>query len=424
MMGQTLIEKIIAHNIGREKVTPGEIVTVNVDRVMVHDIFIPFVADKFEEMGFSRIWDPDRMVLIYDHLVPASQIDDTRHFAKGDAFAAKYGVKNVHRSDGICHQLMTEAGYVKPGDIAFGTDSHTTTYGCVGAFSTGIGYTEMAGILGTGKLWIRVPETIRVQIDGTLPDNVTSKDVILRILGDLRADGATYKSLEFTGSTVEAMSVAARMTMSNMAVECGAKCGLFAPDEKTAEYCGIPADDFRKDSFLQSLHGDPDAVYERTLTYRAEDLVPVMACPSQVDNIHPVSEIAGIPVDQVFLGSCTNGRLEDLAAAAEILKGRKIAPFVKFIVTPASRKIYRQALEAGILGTLAEAGAMITHPGCGLCCGRAGGILTDGEVVVATNNLNFLGRMGTSKVRIYLASPKSAAWAALTGKITVPGSDA
>ena len=424
MMGQTLIEKIIAHNIGREKVTPGEIVTVNVDRVMVHDIFIPFVADKFEEMGFSRIWDPDRMVLIYDHLVPASQIDDTRHFAKGDAFAAKYGVKNVHRSDGICHQLMTEAGYVKPGDIAFGTDSHTTTYGCVGAFSTGIGYTEMAGILGTGKLWIRVPETIRVQIDGTLPDNVTSKDVILRILGDLRADGATYKSLEFTGSTVEAMSVAARMTMSNMAVECGAKCGLFAPDEKTAEYCGIPADDFRKDSFLQSLHGDPDAVYERTLTYRAEDLVPVMACPSQVDNIRPVSEIAGIPVDQVFLGSCTNGRLEDLAAAAEILKGRKIAPFVKFIVTPASRKIYRQALEAGILGTLAEAGAMITHPGCGLCGGRAGGILTDGEVVVATNNRNFLGRMGTSKVRIYLASPKSAAWAALTGKITVPGSDA
>ena len=424
MMGQTQIEKIIAHNIGREKVTPGEIVTVNVDRVMVHDIFIPFVADKFEEMGFSRIWDPDRMVLIYDHLVPASQIDDTRHFAKGDAFAAKYGVKNVHRSDGICHQLMTEAGYVKPGDIAFGTDSHTTTYGCVGAFSTGIGYTEMAGILGTGKLWIRVPETIRVQIDGTLPDNVTSKDVILRILGDLRADGATYKSLEFTGSTVEAMSVAARMTMSNMAVECGAKCGLFAPDEKTAEYCGIPADDFRKDSFLQSLHGDPDAVYERTLTYRAEDLVPVMACPSQVDNIRPVSEIAGIPVDQVFLGSCTNGRLEDLAAAAEILKGRKIAPFVKFIVTPASRKIYRQALEAGILGTLAEAGAMITHPGCGLCCGRAGGILTDGEVVVATNNRNFLGRMGTSKVRIYLASPKSAAWAALTGKITVPGSDA
>ena len=244
-MGQTLIEKIIARNIGREKVTPGEIVTVNVDRVMVHDIFIPFVADKFEEMGFSKIWDPDKMVLIYDHLVPASQLDDARHFATGDAFAAKYGVRNVHRSDGICHQLMTEAGYVKPGDIAFGTDSHTVTYGCVGAFSTGIGYTEMAGILGTGKLWIRVPETIKVQVDGTLPPNVTSKDVILQILGDLRADGATYKSLEFAGSTFDAMTVASRMTMANMTVECGAKCGLFSPDEKTAEYCGIAPADFK-----------------------------------------------------------------------------------------------------------------------------------------------------------------------------------
>ena len=348
-MGMTLIEKIIAHNIGREKVSPGEIVTVNVDRVMVHDIFIPFVAEKFEEMGFSKIWDPDRMVLIYDHLVPASQLDDARHFAKGDAFAAKYGVKHVHRSDGICHQLMTEAGYVLPGDIAFGTDSHTVTYGCVGAFSTGIGYTEMAGILGTGKLWIRVPETIKVEVNGTLPSNVTSKDVILQILGDLRADGATYKSLEFTGDTFDAMSVASRMTMSNMTVECGAKCGLFSPDEKTAEYCDIDLDVFRQDTFMQSLHGDPDAVYDRVMTYRAEDFVPVAACPSQVDNIHPVSEIAGLDVDQVFLGSCTNGRLEDLAAAAEILKGKKIAPFVKMIVTPASRKIYRQAMEAGIL---------------------------------------------------------------------------
>ena len=278
----------------------------------------------------------------------------------------------------------------------------------------------MAGILGTGKLWVRVPETIRVEVNGTLPSNVTSKDVILKILGDLRADGATYKSLEFTGSTFDNMSVASRMTISNMTVECGAKCGLFSPDEKTAEYCGIPLEQFRTDPFLQSLRSDPDALYDRVLTYRAEDLVPVMACPSQVDNIRPVSEIEGLPVDQVFLGSCTNGRLEDLAAAAEIIKGHKIAPFVKFIVTPASRKIYLEALEAGILETLAESGAMITHPGCGLCCGRAGGILTDNEVVVATNNRNFLGRMGTSKVQIYLASPKSAAWAAITGKITVP----
>ncbi len=414
-MGATLIEKIIRHNTGNETAKAGDIVTVNVDRVMVHDIFIPFVKDKFEEMGFTGLWDPEKMVLIYDHLVPASQTDDTRHFHAGDEFAEKYGLVHVHRSDGVCHQLMTEQGYVKPGDIVFGTDSHTTTYGCVGAFSTGVGYTEMASILGTGKLWVRVPETIRVNINGTLPENVQSKDVILRILGDLRSDGATYKSLEFAGDTVDRMSVASRMTMSNMAIECGAKCGLFAPDQKTAEYCGVELD-----TFMQELHGDEDASYEKVLNYRAEEFVPVMACPSQVDNIHPVAELVGKKIDQVFLGSCTNGRLEDLKAAAEVLEGKHIAPFVKMIVTPASRDIYEAASKAGYIRTLVQAGAMVTHPGCGLCCGRAGGILTDDEVVVATNNRNFLGRMGTSKVQIYLASPKTAANCALQGKIVIP----
>ena len=410
-MGETVIEKIIRNNVGHA-VKPGDIVTVNVDRVMIHDIFIPFVAEKFEEMGFQKLWDPDKVVLIYDHLVPASQLDDTRHFHVGDAFAEKYGMKNVHRSDGICHQLMTEAGYVKPGNIVFGTDSHTTTYGCVGAFSSGIGYTEMASILGTGTMWIKVPETIKVVIDGELPNNVMSKDVILRLIGDLGADGATYRALEFTGSAVKNMSVASRMTIANMAIEAGAKCALFAPDEKTAEYCEIELNDFQK-----SLVGDEDAKYLKTVTYRAEDIVPVMACPSQVDKIQDVSTLEGTEIDQVFIGSCTNGRLEDLAAAAEVLKGKKVADYVKLIVTPASRKIYRQAIELGILDTLAEAGAMITHPGCGLCCGRAGGILTDGERVVATNNRNFLGRMGTSKVEIYLASPKTAAACAVAGKI-------
>ena len=324
-------------------------------------------------------------------------------------------MKNVHRSDGICHQLMTEAGYVKPGNIVFGTDSHTTTYGCVGAFSSGIGYTEMASILGTGTMWIKVPETIKVVIDGELPENVMSKDVILRLIGDLGADGATYRALEFTGSAVKNMSVASRMTIANMAIEAGAKCALFTPDEKTAEYCEIELNDFQK-----SLVGDEDATYLNIVTYRAEDLVPVMACPSQVDKIRDVSTLEGTEIDQVFIGSCTNGRLEDLAAAAEVLKGKKVADYVKLIVTPASRKIYRQAIELGILDTLAEAGAMITHPGCGLCCGRAGGILTDGERVVATNNRNFLGRMGTSKVEIYLASPKTAAVCAVAGKIVSP----
>ena len=413
-MGETVIEKIIRNNVGHT-VKPGDIVTVNVDRVMIHDIFIPFVAEKFEEMGFKKLWDPDKVVLIYDHLVPASQLDDTRHFHVGDAFAEKYGMKNVHRSDGICHQLMTEAGYVKPGNIVFGTDSHTTTYGCVGAFSSGIGYTEMASILGTGTMWIKVPETIKVVIDGELLANVMSKDVILRLIGDLGADGATYRALEFTGSAVKNMSVASRMTIANMAIEAGAKCALFTPDEKTAEYCEIELNDFQK-----SLVGDGDAAYLKTMTYRGEDFVPVMACPSQVDKIRDVSTLEGTEIDQVFIGSCTNGRLEDLAAAAEVLKGKKVADYVKLIVTPASRKIYRQAIELGILDTLAEAGAMITHPGCGLCCGRAGGILTDGERVVATNNRNFLGRMGTSKVEIYLASPKAAAACAVAGKIVSP----
>lgn len=413
-MGKTVIEKIVEHNTGKS-VKPGDIAIVNVDRVMIHDIFIPFVAEKFEEMGFKKLWDPDKVVLIYDHLVPASQQDDTRHFRIGNAFAEKYGMTHVHRSDGICHQLMTEAGYVKPGDIAFGTDSHTTTYGCVGAFSSGIGYTEMASILGTGTMWIRVPETIKVVINGKLPENVMSKDIILRLIGDLGADGATYKALEFSGSAVENMTVASRMTISNMAIEAGAKCALFTPDEKTAEYCDITLNDYQK-----SLFGDPDAAYCSVMEYNAEDFVPVMACPSQVDKIRNVSELEGTEIDQVFIGSCTNGRLEDLAAAAEVLKGKQVAKFVKLIVTPASRKIYRQAADLGILETLAEAGAMITHPGCGLCCGRAGGILTDGERVVATNNRNFLGRMGTSKVQIYLASPRTAAACAVAGKIVCP----
>ena len=259
---------------------------------------------------------------------------------------------------------------------------------------------------------VKVPETIKVTINGTLPSNVTSKDIILTLIGDLGADGATYKALEFTGDTVKNMSVASRMTMSNMAIEAGAKCALFTPDEKTAEYCQIELNDFQK-----SLYGDLDASYIKEIEYSAEDFEPVLACPSQVDNIKPVSKLAGTKIDQVFIGSCTNGRLEDLQKAASILKGKKVAPFVKLIVTPASVKIYKQASEDGTLATLIDAGAIVTHPGCGLCCGRTGGILTDGERVVATNNRNFLGRMGTSKVEIFLASPMTAAASAVAGEI-------
>ena len=411
-MSHTLIEKIIGKNAGAQ-VTPGQIVTVKADWCMVDDIMVPFLVKKFDEMGFKKVYDPERVVLIYDHFLPATQVDDVRHFHAGDEFAKRVGLKHVHRTDGICHQLMTEAGYVKPGDVAFGTDSHTVTYGCVGAFSTGVGYTEMAAILGTGELWVGVPETIKVVIDGQLPDNVTSKDVILRVIGDLSSSGATYKALEFSGSTIDAMSVASRMTMANMAVEAGAKCGVFAPDEKTCEYCGIDYDDS-----VKALRPDDDAVYCSELHYDACELVPVLACPSLVDNIRPVKELEGTAVTEVFIGSCTNGRLEDLQAAAAMLKDKHVAPYVQLIVTPASRKIYRQALADGTLDILSKAGAIITTPGCGLCCGRAGGVLSDDEVVVATNNRNFLGRMGTSKVKIYLASPVTAAATAVNGYIT------
>lgn len=411
-MGHTLIEKIIMKNTGSENVLPGQIKTVSVDRVMIHDIFIPFVVDKFKEMGFTRVWDPDKVVLIYDHLVPTSAVEDVRHFQIGDAFVKEQGLTHFHRADGICHQLMPEMGYAKPGNIVFGTDSHTTTYGCVGCFSSGIGYTEMASILGTGEMWVRVPETIKVVVNGKLPKSVLSKDIILRLIGDLRADGATYKVLEFSGSTIDEMSVSSRMTMSNMAIEAGAKAALFAPDEKTCEFSKVKKEE------VDWLYADEDASYCKVIEYQAEDLVPVLACPSQVDNIKTVESQAGTKLDQVFIGSCTNGRLEDLAVAAKILEGKQVAPYVKLIITPASRSIFREAIAAGYMETFIKAGAIVTQPGCGLCCGRACGIMTDGERVLATNNRNFLGRMGTSKVEIYLASPATAAASAVTGVIT------
>ena len=361
-----------------------------------------------------KVWDADKVVLIYDHLVPTSAVEDVRHFQIGDAFVKEQGLKNFHRADGICHQLMPEMGYALPGNIVFGTDSHTTTYGCVGCFSSGIGYTEMASILGTGDMWIRVPETIKVVVNGKLPKGVHSKDIILRLIGDLRADGATYKVLEFSGSCIDDMSVSARMTMSNMAIEAGAKAALFAPDEKTCEFSKVKMED------VDWLYADEDAQYCQTITYNAEELVPVLACPSQVDNIKDVSTQVGTKLDQVFIGSCTNGRLEDLEIAAKTLEGKTVAPFVKLIVTPASRSIFREAIQKGYIETLVKAGAIVTQPGCGLCCGRACGILTDGEKVLATNNRNFLGRMGTSKVEIYLGSPATAAASAVTGYITMP----
>jgi 3-isopropylmalate/(R)-2-methylmalate dehydratase large subunit len=413
-VGHTLVEKLLAKNVGSDSAAPGELITVNVDHVMIHDLFAPFVIEKFTEMGFMRVWDPEKIAFIYDHLVPTSFIEDSRHHKIADKFAIEQGIRKVHRADGVCHQLMPELGYVRPGMVVFGTDSHTTTYGAVGAFATGIGYTEMAAILGTGTLWIKVPATLKFNIQGKLPQGVYSKDIILRIIGDIGVDGATYKAMEVGGSTIQEISVASRMTISNMAVEAGAKVGIIEPDEKTFEFSNING------KGLEYLKSDPDAIYEKVYDYDASKFKPVVACPSNVDKIADVEQIAGMKIDQAFLGSCTNGRLEDLEIAAKIMKTRKVAPFIKFIVIPASRSIYAEAVKKGFISALAEAGAIVNQPACGLCCGRSGGIVSDGEKVIATNNRNFLGRMGGPKSEIFLASPATVAASAIEGKIVDP----
>lgn len=413
-MGHTLAEKILIHNTGVADCKPGDIVITHPDRVMVHDIYTTNVYRKFKEMGFTKTWDVNKVIVMLDHLLPCCLPLDGDHLKYGYKIADEFGARCVHNGDGISHQLMAEMRYAKPGDVVFVTDSHTTTYGGVSCFSTGVGYTEMAAIMGTGEMWARVPSAIKIEINGVLPAGVCSKDIALRVLGDLTAAGGTYKSLEFCGSTIDAMPVDERLTIANMAVECGAKVGLFAPTKETCAYSGVDYDD------VSWLHFDDDAVYERTLTYQAEDFVPFIAAHPYVDNVKPLSELAGMKVDKVFIGSCTNGRLQDLAAAASILKGRTIAPGIELIVTPASRSIMRKAAEKGYLKTLVEAGAMVTHPYCSLCEGRSGGLLAPGEVLLGTNNRNFLGRLGDPTSKTYLSNPMVAAATAVTGVLTNP----
>lgn len=413
-MGHTLAEKILMRNTGAENVQPGDIVITRPDKVAFLDIYSPFVYKQFKEMGFKKLADPDRVLIIEDHEIPTSLREDPWSLTFSHKFAEEFGVKNHLVGKGIGHQLMAEMRFAKPGSVIYVTDSHTTTYGAVGSFATGIGYTEMAAVLGTGKMWVRVPAAIKIQIDGALPKGVYSKDIILQVLGDLTASGGTYKSLEFCGTTVDSLSVDARLTMSNMAVECGGKVGLFAPDAKTCEYSAVEQEG------VAWLQFDDDARYERKLHYDAATLVPNLSCPQYVDNVHPVSEKEGLEVNQIFLGSCTNGRIEDLAVAAQILEGHHVPARVKFIVTPASVAIYRQAVKLGYIQTLVRAGAIVTQPFCSLCQGRGSGLLSDGEVVLGSHNRNFLGRMGSAKSLIFLGSPATVAASALRGKITDP----
>ena len=414
-MPATLYEKILGDKLGRP-VTVGEIVELDVDRAMIHDFFTPFVIRKFREMGFERIKNPDSVVIVYDHLVPTSFPEDSKYHRVTEEFIKEHGLRNVHRADGISHQIMCEQGYIRPGDVSVGTDSHTVMYGALGAVATGVGYTEMAAVLGTGRTWLKVVPTIRVTIDGALGPGVFSKDIILRVIADIGGDGATYKALEFGGTAIDAMSVDSRLTLSNMSVEAGAKTGLIAADDAVLSYVSRHAG---RDG-LRTLAPDPGADYERVLRYRGEDLEPVVACPHTVENVKPIGECEGIEVQQAFLGSCTNGRLEDLETAARVLAGRRVHEDVRFYVVPASREIFQAAVAAGHVETLMAAGAVVNQPGCSLCCGRSGGLLDAGDRVISSNNRNFIGRMGSSQAEIYLGSPATVAASAIEGRITDP----
>jgi len=413
-MGKTVSEKILSRASGRD-VYAGDIVVAEIDAVMMHDGMAKLVIDAFNEMNGRRVWDPSRVLIVIDHVAPSAYEAFSKVHKLMREFAFRHNVKFREVGSGICHQLMIESGLVSPGSLIVASDSHTCTYGALGAFSTGIGSTETAAVLISGKLWFKVPETIRVIVDGKLPLMVYPKDVILNIVGRVGADGATYKAIEFTGSTVKSMNVEGRLTLTNMAVEMGAKTGIIEPDEKT--YAFLSSIGHKVDAGFRS---DEDAEYSETLKFDVSDLDPQIACPHSVDNVKPVSEVEGKEVDQVFIGSCTNGRIYDLRVAAEILKGRHVKRGVRAIIVPASRRVYRQALMEGLIQIFIDSGCAVCNPGCGPCAGAHQGILAPGEVCISTSNRNFKARMGSPEAEIYLASPATAAASAVTGEITDP----
>jgi len=419
MSGSTLAEKIFSRASGRT-VRAGEFVLARIDKAMIHDITGPLAIEGFLEITkgrAQRVWDSSRVIIVFDHQVPADSLQAAKNHIMLRGFAEEQGILNYDVLEGICHQVLPEKGHVLPGELIVGADSHTCAYGALGAFSTGIGSTDMAAVLALGRLWFKVPQTLRFEIDGRLPRRVHSKDIILRIIGDIGADGATYRACEFAGSTVRNMSIASRMTMSNMAIEMGGKAGLIEPDESTERYIAERVEGFELDAQWRS---DEDASYEAVHHYDVSDLPPQVAVPHRVDNVRPVDEVVGTHVDQVFIGSCTNGRYEDLEAAYDILKGEHVPRSVRLIVIPASRAEYMRALRAGIIEGLVEAGAIVEYPCCGPCMGGSFGLLGDGEVGFATSNRNFQGREGSPHSFVYLGSPSTAAATALYGEITDP----
>jgi len=414
-----IAEKILARASGKKEVTPGEIVEANIDVAMVHDLTGPLTVKSFREIGVEKVWDNQRIVIVLDHLVPASSVRAAELQKIMRDFAKEQGIKNFYDigRGGVCHEVMPEKGHVRPGNLIVGADSHTCTYGAFGAFATGIGATDMASVFATGKLWFKVPRAIKIEVAGKFQEFVTPKDLILNIIGEVKADGAIYKGLEFAGSTIRNMSIDGRMTLCNMAVEMGAKNGIIEPDETTLRYVKE-----RTEKPFNPVKSDPGSSYERVLNFNVKDMEPQVACPHSVDNVKPISEVGEAEINQAFLGSCTNGRLEDLRLAARLLKGKKVRDGVRMIVTPASQEIYFQALKEGLIETFIEAGAFVCNPTCGPCLGGHLGLLAPGEVCITSSNRNFIGRMGSPEAYVYLASPATVAASAVRGKITDPRS--
>jgi 3-isopropylmalate/(R)-2-methylmalate dehydratase large subunit len=412
MMGHTLVEKIIAQRIGREA-RAGEFVVAPVDLLLAHEGTGPLALDQFEVI--KRESPATTTLLFCDHAAPSPRKELSNVQKRLRAFAGERGAHIFEPGAGVCHQIVAEQ-WAKPGQIIVGADSHTCTAGALGAFATGMGSSDVGVAMALGETWLRIPGTFRIEIGGQLRPTVVAKDVILYLIGLLKADGAIYKALEFGGPVVESMSIGERLTLCNMAVEAGAKTGVCAVDKVTRKFL---ADQGREEDYAP-LSPDPDASYERVIELDASDLVPQVAFPHFVDNVRSIEDAGGVPVDQVFIGTCTNGRLSDLKAAARIMKGRRVHPHLRVLVGPASRKTYLDALREGLLETFVEAGAVILPPGCGACVGVHQGILADGERCLSTQNRNFNGRMGNPQGEIFLASPATAAATAVRGKITDP----
>jgi len=414
----TASEKILARASGRDGVKAGEIIKAQVDTAMMPDVTSVLAIEAMKKMGAESVWDPNRVVVILDHVAPPSSVNSARVHALIRGFAKEQDLKHFYDVEsGVCHQILPEQGHVRPSTVVIGADSHTCTHGAFGAFATGVGSTDMGAVLARGKTWLRVPETIKVDVNGSLGEHVYAKDVVLRVAKEIGVSGATYMALEYTGETVADLTVAGRMTLCNMAIEMGAKTGICSPDHKTFAWLRSHGMDIDESD---ALHPDPDSCYRRTVELDVTGMPPMVACPHNVDNVKPVTEVSDIEINQAFIGSCTNGRLEDLRQAHAILKGRQVNRDVRLLVVPASRGVYREALDEGIVTDLVDAGAVVSNPSCAACFGGHIGLLGPGERGIATSNRNFRGRQGSPEAEVYLSSAAVAAASALTGHITHP----